>query len=998
MMARRGKGGKTPGGMWLDIGRGLRVLGISFIVLILLATPRDGAAPPPPPKDTRVIAGSGAAGLSQVRVFDGDTAAPLPAPPGSFTAFTQNPGGEVRVAGCDLNSDGTDDIIVSPGAGKRPELRVFDGFTGQPFPPPRGSFPAFNQSFLGGVHVACGDVTGDTIPDIIAARGGLAQPEVRVFDGLTAAPLPPPLGSFLAFNQNFSGGVRVAACDLNQDGRTDIIAGRGPLGQPEVRTFDGATGNLFPPPLGSFLAFSQNSLGGVLGGILGGLYVACGDLSGDTFPDIIAAGGGGSQPELRVFDGLTAAPLPPPFGSFLAFNQNFRGGVRVAACDLNQDGRTDIIAGRGPGAQPEVRIFDGTTGAPFPPPPGSFLAFNANFTGGVYVACSPTGANEAPVVDAATFSLPENSANGTVVGAVTAADADLPPQILTYAITAGNTGNAFAIDPSSGQITVASMAALDFETTPAFHLTVRATDNGVPARSGSATITINLTNVNDAPVVSVATFSVAENSANGTPVGAVTAIDADLPAQTLTYAITAGNTGNAFAIDPSSGQITVDTMAALDFETTPAFHLTVRATDNGSPNLNGNATIAINLTDVNDAPVVSAATFSVAENSANGTPVGAVTAIDADLPAQTLTYAITAGNTGNAFAIDPSSGQIAVDSMAALNFETTPSFSLTVRATDNGSPNLNGNATIAINLTDVNETPVVSAAIFSVPENSVNGTPVGAVTAADADLPPQILTYAITAGNTGNAFAIDPSSGQITVASMAALDFETTPTFNLTVQATDNGSPNLNGSATIAINLTNVNEAPNAVDDAAAVNEGGTVTVLTTPLAATTVVLNDSDPDAGTMLFVTATPSLAPAHGLLTLNVDGTFSYTHDGTETTTDSFIYEVCDNAPTPLCDTATVSITITPVNDAPVIALPGPTVNYAGTPVVLDSSATVSDIDSPDFNTGVLSADITSSCENNDRLGVRDQGAGVGNISLSGATVQYDFGAGPIAIGTL
>jgi hypothetical protein len=98
------------------------------------------------------------------------------------------------------------------------------------------------------------------------------------------------------------------------------------------------------------------------------------------------------QPEVRVFDGETATPLPPPFGSFLAFSQSFLGGVRVAACDLNQDGSTDIIVGRGPGAQPEVRTFDGMTGTPFAPPLGSFLAFNATFKGGVYVACSSSTA------------------------------------------------------------------------------------------------------------------------------------------------------------------------------------------------------------------------------------------------------------------------------------------------------------------------------------------------------------------------------------------------------------------------------------------------------------------------------------------------------------------------------------------------------------------------------------------------------------------------------
>ena len=273
----------------------LRVIVFSFVALTLSAIPREGAAQP---LATRVIVGSGVGGQSQVRVFDGQAPA---TPLLSFTAFTQNPGGEVRVAGCNFTADGINEIVVGTGLGRRAEVRVFNGATGAPL---GSSFLAFETAFLGGVHLACGDVTGTPVPGIIAARGALARPEVRVFsfNGVSAA----LVRSFNAFEQNFFGGVRLAACDLNGDSKTEIIAARGPLGQPEVKTFDGATGT----PLGSFLAFIASFRGGV--------YVACGKISGDTIPDFIAARGGLDRPEVRVFDGTNPALVLRSFDAFPA--------------------------------------------------------------------------------------------------------------------------------------------------------------------------------------------------------------------------------------------------------------------------------------------------------------------------------------------------------------------------------------------------------------------------------------------------------------------------------------------------------------------------------------------------------------------------------------------------------------------------------------------------------------------------------------------------------
>ena len=84
---------------------------------------------------------------------------------------------------------------------------------------------------------------------------------------------------------------------------------------------------------------------------------------------------------------------------------------------------------------------------------------------------------------------------------------------------------------------------------------------------------------------------------------------------------------------------------------------------------------------------------------------------------------------------------------------------------------------------------------------------VGTVLADDPDAGDS-LTYAITDGNTGGAFALDASTGELTVNNPWALDYETTPVFSLTVQVTDTGSPPLSDTATVTVDLSDVNETP----------------------------------------------------------------------------------------------------------------------------------------------------------------------------------------------
>ncbi len=254
-------------------------------------------------------------------------------------------------------------VVTGPDEGYAPVVRAFYSATGNyQF----CTFLAYPRSFTGGVRVATGDLNGDGVADIITAPGPGFGPHVRIFDGTTCRRMRGPQGDFLAYRPNFQGGVYVAAGDVNGDGRADIITGPGAGGRPVVRVFDSLTGDIIK----SFLAYDAAFRGGV--------NVAAGDVNGDGIDEIVTGAGPGGGPHVRVFNPVGMTLL----NSFSAYNSNFRGGVFVAAGDVNNDGFADIITGAGAGGGPHVKVFDAHDNLMLLK---SFFAFSRMFTGGVRV-------------------------------------------------------------------------------------------------------------------------------------------------------------------------------------------------------------------------------------------------------------------------------------------------------------------------------------------------------------------------------------------------------------------------------------------------------------------------------------------------------------------------------------------------------------------------------------------------------------------------------------
>ncbi|MFN7627831.1 MAG: cadherin domain-containing protein, partial [Pirellula sp.] len=245
------------------------------------------------------------------------------------------------------------------------------------------------------------------------------------------------------------------------------------------------------------------------------------------------------------------------------------------------------------------------------------------------------GANDAPNDLAGTLTVAENSANGTSVGTITRTDVDSGDGA-TYSLV-DSAGGRFAINGSTGVVTVASSSLLDRENAASHNITVRVTDTA--GATYDEVFTVAITDVDEFDVGSVTDTnatanSLAENSANGTVVGiTASASDADATNNTITYSLD-DSAGGRFAINSSTGVVTVANSTLLNSEAATSHTITVRATSSDTSFSTANFTI--NLTDVDEFDVgavtdANAATHSIAENSANGTVVGiTASASDAD--------------------------------------------------------------------------------------------------------------------------------------------------------------------------------------------------------------------------------------------------------------------------------------------------------------------------------------------------------------------------------
>ena len=187
--------------------------------------------------------------------------------------------------------------------------------------------------------------------------------------------------------------------------------------------------------------------------------------------------------------------------------------------------------------------------------------------------------------------------------------------------------------------------------------------------------------------IALSSDTVAENSAEGTDVGTLSATDADA-GDTATYSIESQGVADAFKISGDKLQVGP---GGLDFETTTTITVTVRVTDSGSATIDQSFTIIV--TDVNEAPTaITLSGDTVEENSDEGTDIATLSATDPDA-GDTATYSIESQGVADAFKISGDKLQVGA---AGTSLEQDAVVAVTVRVTDAGGLSVLHDATITV--------------------------------------------------------------------------------------------------------------------------------------------------------------------------------------------------------------------------------------------------------------------------------------------------------------
>ncbi|MFA5070617.1 MAG: hypothetical protein WC528_05035 [Patescibacteria group bacterium] len=275
--------------------------------------------------DQEIVVGSGSNYPPLVRIFDLNGSIL-----NEFYAYADNVRTGVKVAVCDLNSDGKSEIVTAPGKGSPPHIRIFNS-GGQV----TGQFFALDGRFRGGVSLACGDMTGDGVAEIAVAALTGGGPHVTVHNAGGQL-----IGNFMAYGRGFRGGIELGLADIEPDGVKEILTVPH-VGKAHIQVFTGKGRRLSP---GFFALDLSYNIGGTVAG---------GDVDGDGDDEILFSPGTGMSNEIRIFtrQGIRA-------GIVRSFPPAVQGYLSIYGQDVDEDGQDELVVMPESYGGPQLRVIN----------------------------------------------------------------------------------------------------------------------------------------------------------------------------------------------------------------------------------------------------------------------------------------------------------------------------------------------------------------------------------------------------------------------------------------------------------------------------------------------------------------------------------------------------------------------------------------------------------------------------------------------------------------
>jgi hypothetical protein len=596
--------------------------------------------------------------------------------------------------------------------------------------------------------------------------------------------------------------------------------------------------------------------------------------------------------------------------------------VAVPANDSDLDGdldATSVTVTSGPSAG-SVSVNGGTGAITYTP--------NANVNGGdsfVYQICD---SGSPALCDTATVSITVNAVNdppdAVADSATTAEDTATTVDVVandtdvegnldptTVSISAAPANGSTSVDPVTGAVTYTP--ATNYNGADSFTYQVCDTLGACE----TATVSITVTSVNDAPVANDDAAITAEDTPVGIDVLA-NDVDVDGNLDPTTVAIVSGPANGSTSVNATTGEVTYT--PDPDFSGGDTF--TYRVCDTSGACVLAAATVTMTVTPIDDTPVAVDDSTTTAEDAA---AVIAVLANDSDPDGNldptsvTILSAAVHGTTS----VDPVTGEVTYTPEA--NYNGGDSFSYQV--CDESTPiRLCDTATATVTVTAVNDAPVANDDARATGENSpITVSVLANDTDVDGNLDPTSVT--ISSGPASGTASVDPVTGAITYTPAAGYSGAD----SLVYRVCDSGSPALCDTATLSLSVTDINGPPTAVDDSATTPEDIAVAI--------DVPANDADAE-GPLDLTSVTIVSAPVRGTVSVNpLTGVVTYTPNANVNGADSFSYQICD--PGGLCDTAQVAVTINAVNDPP-LAVDDAATTQEDTAVTITILANDSDVD--------------------------------------------------------